>query len=361
MSRPLTMTPLSHSGKRHGFTLVELLISMTVLAIILLVSVQFLTQTQRTWSRGISRIEQFREARMAYEGITQSLRQSVLNTYLTYKYNSSATPTVPQSAQEAPTQYIRQSELQFVTGKTTHLVAGASSGSLVTHSVFFQARLGVSDRDGYEALNRLLCGRGYFVMHGNDDAYRPPHVAKKRERFRLWEYRPASEDNSIYSVKPGEWFKDSVSSVISASETKGKPSNTRPVAENIIALIISPQVTADDAMNLHLDTTWIAPNYAYDSVSTTGSSINNPQGTQHMLPPIVQVTLVAIDEASAQKLAEKYPDSVPQLVPSGSFARCSDYKTDMAALEGRLLDEHLNYRVFTSAIALRNSKWGLLK
>lgn len=354
--------PIPRTADRsRAFTLVELLVSMTVLGIILLVSVQFLTQTQKTWSQGVAKIEQFREARMAFEDITQSLRQAVLNTYITYQYNGTLAPTIPQDADEAPIRYMRQSELQFVTGKVTDLVPNSATSPLITHGVFFQARLGVSDRDGYESLSRLLCGRGYFVMHGGDDAYRPAHVSKKRERFRLWEYRPPSEENAVYTLRPGEWFRDAASGAVSASETLAKPSLSRPVAENIIALIISPQVTADDAQMQHLDPTWIAPNYAYDSTALAGVTLNNVQGTQHLLPPIVHVTLVAIDEASAQKLAAKYPNSAPILVQAGAFTRCSAYKTDMAALEAKLLDERLNYRVFASAIALRNSKWGLLR
>lgn len=347
--------------KPHAFTLVEVSVSMVILSVILLVSVQVLNQTQRTWKRGVARVEQFREARMAFESITQDLRQAVLNTYQAYQYNNSDTPTVPSSQTQAPTKYMRHSELQFITGPATNLLGGGQSSNLVTHAIFFQARLGLSDRDGYDGLNRLLCGRGFFVLHSSDDAFRPQHVTEQRSRFRLWEYRPPAEENAIYISKPGEWFLTAATGVISDSDSIDKPSHSRPIAENIIALIISPEVTADDAALKNTQPWWIAPQYAYDSTELANQSSTSPQGTQHMLPPRVMVTLVAIDESSARNLADRNPDGMPQLVAEGSFTQRQDYAADMAALEATLKAEQLNYRVFSSTITLRNSKWGLLQ
>jgi uncharacterized protein (TIGR02599 family) len=347
--------------RRHGFTLIEVALSMVILSIILLVAVQVLDQTQRAWKRGVTRVEQFREARMAFESITDNLRQAILNTYQAYQYNTGNTPTIPTSKTQSPTKYIRQSELQFVTGQAPLLLPGAQATTLVSHAMFFQARLGLSDREGYEALNRLLCGRGYFIMYSGNDAFRPKHVTTQSSRFRLWEYRPTAEENTVYSVKPGQWFLKAPTSVITANETITTPADSRPIAENILALIISPQVTTDDAALKNTTQYWIAPNYAYDSTELINTNTNSPQGTQHMLPPRVVVTLVAIDEASARKLAEKYPDTMPQLIPAGAFTLCANMQKDLKALAAKLQSEQLNYQVFSTTINMRNSKWGLLR
>jgi len=158
--------------KNRGFTLIEVMLSMVILSVIMLVSVQVLDQTQRTWKRGVANIEQFREARQAFQSITQNVRQALLNTYLAYQYNEGDTPTVPASKSEAPLGYMRQSELQFITGPAAQLLGGGQSTALSGHAMFFQARLGLSDREGYESLSKLLCGRGYFILHGTDDAFR---------------------------------------------------------------------------------------------------------------------------------------------------------------------------------------------
>ncbi|SKA88726.1 Verru_Chthon cassette protein C [Prosthecobacter debontii] len=354
MKTPRFIPPLI---PRVGFTLVELLVSMVVLTIIMLMSARFIGQMQRTWSASSARLEQFREARTAFETITQALRQATLNTYLTYEYNTGPNPTVPSSKDEAPRKYVRHSELQFVTGRAADLLGSESPELMKNHAVFLQAPMGITARPGYEGLQRLLCGRGYFIKHGSDETYRPQHVSTERVRFRLWEYRPFSEMNEIYSVNPGGWFSNITSDTVEADETVERPSQLRPIAENIVALIISPQVTAEDARERNSDKTWIAPNYAYDSTTISGESVQNPQGTQHLLPPVIVVTLVAIDEASAQKLADRHGDAVPDLIPDGSFESCDDFAQDLAALEANLAKQKLNYRVFTAAVPMRNSKW----
>lgn len=349
--------PPSSQSRTRAFTLVELLVSMVVLSIIMFVSASFVTQTQKTWTQSSARVEQFREARMAFETLTQSLRQATLNPYMTYKYNSGATPTVPASKEEAPQAYLRHSELQFICGPVADLLTSASGGVLATHGVFFQAPMGVTERDGYEALNRLLCGRGYFIMQSDDVAFRPAHVTQSRNRFRLWEYRPPAERNTVYATTNNGWFKDAAGEAVAASETADRPSFSRPVAENIIALIISPRVTKVDADLAGKDPTWIAPNYAFDSLDVAGATSSNPQGTQHLLPPVLQVTLVAVDEASAARLAE---EGTAGLVPANAFKNCSQFETDLASLENSLIGRKANYRIFSSTVALRNSKWNLI-
>jgi uncharacterized protein (TIGR02599 family) len=343
--------------RRAGFSLVELMVSMTILSFIMVMSAKIIGQMQQTWTSSSARLEQFREARNAFEIITQGLRQATLNTYLTYEYNTGATPTVPDSKEEAPKRYIRHSELQFVTGPAASLLTGQSEDHLRTHGVFFQALMGTSDRPGYEGLQRLLCGRGYYILHSSDEAYRPKHVRDVRARYRLWEYRPAAEMNEVYSVTPGEWFAKAAEEVIQPGETLDMPSHSRPLAENIIALIVSPQVTAEDAAQRGAPATWLAPEYAFDSTRIFSPSSTNQQGTQHLLPPTVLVTLVAIDEASARRLAEDNPESAPDLIPDGAFKACANFEPDLRALETALLERKLNYRIFSSSVPMRNSKW----
>lgn len=343
----------------RAFTLVELMISMVVLAMILVVATSVMSETQKTWLQASARSEQFRDARLAFEQITQNLRQATLNTYMTYKYNDGTTPTVPQNKRQAPEKYMRHSELQFVTGKAGTVLGTGDASEIPGHSVFFQGAVGVTQRDGYESLDRLLCSRGYFIIYGNDDNYRPAHVTQKRTRFRLMEYRPPAERNEVYSVTPGLWFKDAEKQVIGADETASRAAYTRPVTENIVALIISPRVPDAEAEEMARKPDWMAPNYAYDSTEIRGESTNNVQGTQHLLPPLVRVTLVALDEVSARRLEENHGSDAPQLLPPNAFSIAEKYEQDMQILESNLRDEKLNYRVFTTTIGLRNSKWAM--
>lgn len=341
--------------RRRAFTLVELLVSMTVLTIIMMVSVSVISQTQKTWMQGSARMEQFREARVAFEAVTQNLRQASLNAYTTYLYANGG--TVPASAEEAPTAYIRHSELQFCSGPAASLLTGASAARNPGHAVFFQATLGTSKRAGYEGLRDLLCGRGYFLAYGSDAGWRPPHVSEERYRYRLMEYRPPAEANEIYSVEPGEWFAGALGEITTAGDSATNRAHTRPVAENILALILSPRVAPEDVVGSQA-ATWIAPGYAYDSTRVAGTSQTaDPQGTQHLLPPVVVVTLIAIDEASARRLAEQHGATPPAFIPPAAFTLAANYEADLRTVEQNLINAKLTYRIFSSAVALRNAKW----
>ena len=92
---------------REGFTLVEVLVAMALLTLIALLLTSMTGATASTWRYTAARIEQFRSAETAYESITRRLSQATLNTY--WDYDS---PT-------APTKYLRQSDLRFISGNMT--------------------------------------------------------------------------------------------------------------------------------------------------------------------------------------------------------------------------------------------------
>jgi uncharacterized protein (TIGR02599 family) len=72
------------------------------------------------------------------------------------------------------------------------------------------------------------------------------------------------------------------------------------------------------------------------------------------------VTLVAIDEDSAQRLRGVYGDSQPQLIPSGAFQSISNYDADMKnlvdVLTGSKGGPRLNYRIFTTTIRTKEGE-----
>lgn len=106
---------------------------------------------------------------------------------------------------------------------------------------------------------------------------------------------------------------------------------------------------------------WIAPNYEYDSTKEwqTGQSPNasRPQGVQHMLPPLLRITMVAIDEPSALKL--ELANTGGNLIPGNLFSNTGQYDADLKTLAAKLIEEKLSYRVFSTTVALRGAKWSL--
>lgn len=384
---------------RVAFTLIELLVSMTFLVILMLVVTQVVGIVQRTWVRSNSRVSQFREARTAFDVMTRALSQATLNTYWDNEFDPLRTDAAGQQVKRARN-YIRQSELQFISGPTTQVLTGAAgeASSYPGHAVFFQAPLGITrlsaatgTETNTENMVNLLCGRGYFVEWGDDQSFRPPFLSSlnsvpTRQRLRLMEYSPTAEMNRIYDstlrplvdsqtgVNNGKrWFNEgefaALNSVIINSETATTRAFTRPVAENILALIISPQI--ETTGNTSVQPYSIAPSYLYDSTLQVNpgasASTSNPQGTQHLLPPLLKVTMVALDERSGEFLSRSENDTMRGEVLASVallFQTAAAYTMDLEGDEGNpggletlLLEKKLNYRVFTTTIALKQARW----
>lgn len=383
----------------RGFTLIELLVSMTFLVVLMLVVSQVVGIVQRTWVRSNSRVSQFREARTAFDVITRTLSQATLNTYWENEFDPVRT-SLGQQVNRAKN-YIRQSELQFISGPTSQVLQGAAgkAADYPGHAVFFQAPLGVTrltattnaQAANTENMVNLLCGRGYFVEWGDDQPYRPPFLNKlksvpTRQRLRLMEYSPTAEMNRIYdaSLRPlvdaqngtnngKRWYNEgryaAINSVVQDQEKVETRAFTRPVAENILALVISPQI--ETTGNTASPSYSIAPQYLYDSTLKVNPgatvSSNNPQGTQHLLPPILKVTMIALDERSGEFLSRKENDALRREVLSavaGKFQNAAQFVEDLdgtskqpGAIETLLLKKKLNYRVFTTTIALKQARW----
>jgi uncharacterized protein (TIGR02599 family) len=128
--------------------------------------------------------------------------------------------------------------------------------------------------------------------------------------------------------------------------------SSRPVqvrAENILALIILPKLSAEE------DSTGIklASSYTYDSTQTNSDATINPK---NQLPPVVQITMVAVDEASFSRYQK---NSTMTNLTAELFTDASKYSDDLDTLETRLKNQRLNYRVFTSNVSLKNAKWSL--
>ena len=396
----------SNSRAQMGFTLIELLLSMVILASLMLLITNVISVTQKTWSRSNTSVSQFREARMAFELISRNLSQATLNNYWqsvdTTGNTTSTFNTLGQNPAQ-PKSYVRQSELQFVCGNTSDLLSGAEQGKYPGHGVFFQATLGnVSSVTGgsvdTENMVNLLCGRGYFINWGDDKYFRPSILSSSnsvptRTRYRLMEYNPTAEMNRIYDstlrpiVSPTnpsvnfskKWFQDAVSESAQAQSDDKDTTTThrafvRPVADNIIALVISPQIPNNATGNENV--TKYAPNYTWDSTQTQNPGAPTPpnvagqisQGTQHLLPPLLNITMIAVDSVGGETLAQsangiqkELSDELAKDFKSATGYNDPDsaYNKDLASVTSLLVKKHINYRVFTTTVILKQAKWSL--
>ena len=358
------MTPPFHP-RASAFTLVEVLVSSVILAAILGFMVTVSDQTSRIMRSTTGKVEQFRDARTGFERITTRLSQATLNTYWDY---DSAT---------APTRYERRSELRFVSGDARTLLGDNGSRHRLGHCVFFNAPLGLVETDTYRGLGNVLNTVGYFIEFGDDSLLRPDFITKDivplKWRWRLMEFAQPTEEFSVYRYTSGNsgktytattWFKDAVNATDPTKQI------ARVMVENVVALIITPRLPkAEEAPSQggNSDTSPLAPDYRYDSTSPgpkgPGGKPDNALNWKNQLPPIVQVTMVAIDEKSADRLA--LDDSKWDLPGvSAKFTSTANFTSDLSldsanvnSLEKKLIALKAQYRIFTTKVPIRGAKW----
>jgi uncharacterized protein (TIGR02599 family) len=81
-----------------------------------------------------------------------------------------------------------------------------------------------------------------------------------------------------------------------------------------------------------------------------------------MLPPVIELTMVALDGPSIDRLAaEEGPGAMDVAGRSGAtFTSVTAYDSDMAVLEDYLNGRKVNYRIFRSAVILPAASRGAL-
>lgn len=335
---------------KGGFSLIELLVAMGILSVLMLMMTVLLDQVQKSWQFSESRISQFREARVAFDLMAKNISQTTLNTYWDLK---------DEDSDGLVDGYFRTSELHFITVDGDKLPSGPTQLP-VGHAVFFQAPLGFSTN--YRNLNNLFNGRGYFVSFGDDSAFIPSFArdsTRERNRFRLMEFRPPAESNQVFqdgwdersASSPqvfDQWFKQGLG-VGGGSFTD----HLNPLAENILTLIISPRDTLANAGDARGETySLIAPSYVFDS----NDSSEGFEAFSQQVPPLIRLTVIAIDEEAAARFEDG--SSLPaELDLRGYFKSTRDFDSDLAEISQDFGDQNINYKVFSTVVMLRSSKW----
>jgi uncharacterized protein (TIGR02599 family) len=350
-----------------GFSLPELLVSIAILSLLMLFTFQMMEQTQRTWLVAKENTTSYKEARAAFEVMTRRLSQATLNTYWGY------------DNPEKPKEYEKKSELHFLVTNAKEALGEGPDGSRPGHAVFFNAPLGFtaeSTANGtplYSNMEMLLNSWGYFVEFSSDENDRPSflnkkNTIKKRLRYRLMEFRQPSENLSIYSEPLSElksktalyrWFSrgdTGVNASVNRSSSLGANDvrTVRPVAENIIVLVLAPRLPEFDRN----DPDFIAPNYIYDTREFQwGKEEERTVLSKHQLPPLMQVTMVAVDELDMARWLTTNGQREPDFVSDSLFKSQRSLEQDLETLRKDMDNQKVRHRVFTTTIRMRESKW----
>jgi uncharacterized protein (TIGR02599 family) len=342
------------AGKKGaGFTLVELLVSMVILVIIMALLFGMTQQTSNLWRSTSGKIEGFRNSRAAFDALTRTLTQATLNTYYDYMDAGGNWMTIGSGT---PATYGRRSDLHFMCGQGSTLLSGFGSQTPVTHCVFFQAPLGWSNT---YTQPQLLNACGFYLVYGPDPNVPSflPGLFASRYRYRLMQFLQPSENMTVYQTSAGttedNWFTTPITG------SYDKTSNS-VLAENVVALVIWPKASSGDQT---AGTAQIPPSYSYDTRQSGTAA------TYNQLPPIVEVTMVCIDEPSALRLNNTVtpPNATVGVTQSGNplfttatypaAGQQSQMDADLTRMETTLTTNHLTFRVFQTEVAIGGAKW----
>jgi uncharacterized protein (TIGR02599 family) len=129
------------------------------------------------------------------------------------------------------------------------------------------------------------------------------------------------------------------------------------LAENVIAMIVLPRLSEPDEAALGIDA-GLAPDFLYDT-SADGEGVRNAAlSSRNQLPPLVEIRLVVIDEASARRFENG--STVPDYAVDDLFERdAANWSEQLATLEERLSDLGVSYEILPVTVAVTGSKWSL--
>jgi len=342
--------------RRRAFTLVELLVSMAIFVVLVLLVFSITDQVGRAWRGTTGAIEQWQSARAGFEAMTRRISQATLNTTWAYFTGPNGSGALTLSD---PRSYGRYSELHFISDRGANLLGAVRPAA--ADAVFFQAPLGHTSASAY-ALPHLLNTCGFYIAFNSDADFRPDlgifSRVTPRRRFRLMELVVPSEKMTVYaSSDPSapdygenyDWFTEPIGD-----------GYARPLADNVVALFILPRYSRFDTSSGAL----LAPGYRYNSRAShpfTDPETGTQGNTLHQLPPLLEITMVALDEGSAVRLDERLNGSESAMEAAifkeAPFAEAAEFAKDLRQLESNLRAERLTYRVFTAVIGIRGAKW----
>ena len=324
-----------------GFSLVELMVSCAILAVMMGLISLAIRQMAGGIKTSTAKVDAFQSARTGFEAVSRTLGVATLNTYWDYFLLTNGSYQSRGSSTNPPQFYGRQSDLHFLI--TNNFFTTTNTLTPVGHSVFFQAPLGYNTSSTNPPGSLNPCG--FFVAYGNDPTKPTLAGINDRPRFRLYQWLPSSESLTVASS----------SGRITNSAWVTPIDGVRPLAENIIAFVIRVPATNSTGYSTN------ATNYGWDSLTawTTG----NQPAQMHQLPPLVNVTMVAVKEAAVNRLAGTINNASDASSAMGItnfstlFTDEAQYDADLLRLESALSGKNIPYRTFTTTVPLRGSRW----
>lgn len=228
-----------------GFTILELLVAMAVLAILVVMLLGIVDSATKLWRGSESRVDSYREARAALSLLARDLQSAIPTTNTNY----------------------------FRVDDSTLLPNGASSGSNAS-TIFFMAALPTNAQWADGLTNKSdLCQVGYFVGLGKTSVAQDSTVIKT---MNLYRYFIASDDS----------YKAIVTNF-----------GAVPFPKNLDLLNSKVELVARDVVSFSIRGYGVNTN-------GTGYLTNHTAAPGAVLPDEIEITLTAINQEVAKRLRD---------------------------------------------------------
>ncbi|MDX6766235.1 MAG: prepilin-type N-terminal cleavage/methylation domain-containing protein [Candidatus Methylacidiphilales bacterium] len=256
---------------QRGFSLVEMLVAVTVLSLLMVMLFGFFDQATKAWQNSEKKIDAFREVRAALFFIQRDIQQIFVSTKVPwYLYGD------PRSGEAV--------NLVTDTGNSPP----ASYGDVI---FFFSSQSPEYQEVGKNKSN--LCAVGYYL------SYRPDLGSGGRRSYKLYRYFKSSDDAWSSAGRGLLPFLTSGSSLFVSATT-----NDEVIARNVIGLEIRPLVyTRDSAGQLAIDGPGTGTDW--NDYSYTEPVSGRARGGRNDLPDLMEISLNAFNYDTAAKLSDQ--------------------------------------------------------
>ncbi|TLD68889.1 prepilin-type N-terminal cleavage/methylation domain-containing protein [Phragmitibacter flavus] len=277
-SHQKTGAPPQRQHLKKGFTLLELLVSISILSILILVLAQVSSMVANTWSSGNARADRRANGRSLVDFIARELR--------------SASLPVAQPRDAAGNIMTDYPDLQFVHNPPT--VSGGPNGFKYPHAIFWQAPI-ANDLSAGD-----LATIGYFVRWDTS-------TSTPRAMLCRYFVNPNDPAYTIYD-NASQWITDTTLDAVAPGDNKTPSNATQPnayrglFADNVIAFWAQCHDASGNIIDATTATTTTASTKSFDSrVDYTGAdSSGEPKTyTAPTLPHSVDVAFVLVDSRTA--------------------------------------------------------------
>ncbi len=267
---------------RAGWTLLEMLVSLAVLALLLTLVTQSLGITQQAWLSTRTSAEMNRAADDVRSALDQ-VRHATLQPRPNYD--------------EGLDQWVTESDLHFVCGPAQELIPGVPGAC--GDALFFQHPV----HSG--GLASVLTAGGFFIQYCGDGPWRPGLMLQRgsavSKRFRLMQFHQPAERMSLFQAPALStlstrldlygWF---TQPLIRATRPQEHAS---VVADNVVALMIQAEGAAG----------------CYDTRRHQWEGATPAAGaSRHKLPIRLEATVLLTDEAGWSRFSAQETDSLAE-------------------------------------------------